>query len=76
MENKIEIGDEVQHYTSKGEPLFGTRFIVTEIGNNFLAGIDFGGDIYMFETDDDAMNWKKTGRHYDILGTLQRLRDE
>ena len=77
MDNKIEIGDEIQRYNSKGEPMLGTRFIVTDMGDDYLAGIDFGGDIYLFRLDEDREeNWKKTGRHYDIIKALERLRDE
>ena len=71
--NNIKIGDEVQRYNSKGEPLLGTRFIATTIGDSYIGGIDFGGDIYMF---DEITGWRKTGRHYNILDALIKLRDE
>lgn len=78
MENKIEIGDEVQRYSDDGVPQLGTRFIVTDMGDDYLAGIDFGGEIYVFQPDEDEDhyridNFKKTGRHYDIIGALQKM---
>jgi hypothetical protein len=76
MKNEIKFGDEVQLYSEKGEPMLGTRFIVTEISDNYLAGIDFGGEIYQFDTVDQVREkWKKTGRHFDIIGALEKLRD-
>jgi hypothetical protein len=75
MDNTIEIGDEIHGFNKKGEPRLGTRFIVTEIGDNYYAGIDFGGEVYMFEDDED-IHWEKTGRHFDIIGALKKLRDE
>jgi len=74
MNDNIEIGDEVQNYNIDGVPQLGTRFIATDMGHNYIAGIDFGGEIYMFGRKGN--NWKKTGRHFDILGALQKLRDE
>lgn len=74
MEYKILIGDEVQCYNDYGEPMLGIRFIATDIGRNYLAGIDFGGEIYYFGSDLSSL--KKTGRHYDILGALLKLRDQ
>ena len=71
--NDIEIGDEVQRYNYEGVPLLGTRFIVTDMGKDYLAGIDFGGEIYIFESFE---GFQKTGRHYDIIGALHKLRDE
>ena len=73
MKNKIEIGDEVMAYNEKGEPMLGTRFIVTDMGDRLLCGIDFGGEIYEFESSIES--FRKTGRHYDILGALRKLRD-
>ena len=75
MNDNIEFGDEVQNYNTKGEPRLGTRFIVTDMGYNYIAGIDFSGEIYSFDIE-NTDNWQKTGRHYDILGALRKLRDE
>ena len=75
MNKNIKIGDEVQRYNNKGEPLLGTRFIATSIGDNYIGGIDFGGEVYMFEDYED-IHWEKTGRHFDIIGALKKLRDE
>ena len=72
--NDIKIGDEVQRYNTKGVPMLGTRFIVTDIGNEYIAGIDFGGEVYTF-FDEDIIGFRKTGRHYDILEALRKLRD-
>ena len=75
MNKKIEIGDEVQFIDGNGAPRLGTRFIVTSIGTGYMAGIDFCGDVYEYTADDGIDNLEYTGRHFDILGALFKLRD-
>lgn len=68
---QIEIGDEVQCYNKKGEPLSDAQFIVTYTDADSIHGIDFAGKPYIYSSDADL---RKTGRHYDIIDTLKMLR--
>lgn len=70
-ERKIEIGDEVQAYNKKGEPQSDAQFIVTYTDTDSIHGIDFAGKPYIYSSDADL---RKTGRHYDIIDTLEMLR--
>ena len=72
-DSKIIIGDEVQRIDERGDVLFWTRFIVTSIYDDQVAGIDICGEIYVYDVGPNDPYWQKTGKHYDILNALHRL---
>ena len=67
----FEIGDEVAFL---GFP--SNSFIITEYDpDECLGGINIDGAVYFQEDPKDFKDWKKTGRHFDIIGMLRHVND-
>jgi hypothetical protein len=75
---EIQPGDEVAWVDNHGMMSTGNRFIVTDIEpGNFISGISVRGGTHFHSVDEgsDITRWKKTGRHVDILGFLDQLKE-
>lgn len=69
--DQIRPGDEVFWVSSDGTEYRNNRFIVTEIGEDFISGIQMNGCTHYHDDPEFLQNWKKTGRRFDILGWLK-----
>ena len=67
LDKEIRVGDEVETKRCAGITV---KFIVTCIGHDgSLYGIETGGSTHSHDPD----GWKKTGRHFDIIGMLEKM---
>ena len=64
----IKVGDEVCDYK---DPKLRPCFVVTQIGDGRLYGINFKGGIF---SNRRKSSYRKTGRHFDITRLLEELR--
>lgn len=70
--SEIKIGDEVAGVNSvTGEPELWNTFIVTEIGEDFIGGINAKGETHFHDEQGVFDNWAKTGKHVDILRAFE-----
>lgn len=67
----FEIGDEV---ALLGFP--GNSFIITEYDpDDYIGGITLDGSTHFHDDPKCFKDWKKTGRHFDIIGMLRHVND-
>ena len=75
-EDRITPGDEVFWVSSDGTEYRDNRFVVTEIGEDFISGINMNGSTHYHDDPEYLENWKRTGRRFDILGWLKEQEGE
>ena len=65
---EIKVGDEVASINpATGELNLWNTFIVTEIGEDFIGGINSKGETHFHDEPRIFNIWVKTGKHIDIL---------
>lgn len=69
---EIKVGDEVASVNPvTGELNLWSTFIVTEIGEDFIGGINSKGETHFHDEPGIFNIWKKTGKHIDILRAFE-----
>ena len=69
---EIKVGDEVASVNpATGELNLWNTFIVTEIGEDFIGGINSKGETHFHDEPGIFSIWAKTGKHIDILRAFE-----
>lgn len=69
---EIKVGDEVASVNpATGELNLWNTFIVTEIGEDFIGGINSKGETHYHDEPGIFNIWVKTGKHIDILRAFE-----
>ena len=72
MKEEIKVGDEVASVNpATGELNLWNTFIVTEIGENYIGGINSKGETHFHDEPGIFNIWAKTGKHIDILRAFE-----
>lgn len=72
VKEEIKVGDEVASVNpATGELNLWNTFIVTEIGEDFIGGINSKGETHFHDEPGIFNIWAKTGKHIDILRAFE-----
>lgn len=72
VKEEIKVGDEVASVNpATGELNLWNTFIVTEIGENYIGGINSKGETHFHDEPGVFNIWAKTGKHIDILRAFE-----
>ena len=72
VKEEIKVGDEVASVNpATGELNLWNTFIVTEIGEDFIGGINSKGETHFHDEPGIFSIWAKTGKHIDILRAFE-----
>ena len=72
VKEEIKVGDEVASVNpATGELNLWNTFIVTEIGEDFIGGINSNGETHFHDEPGIFNIWAKTGKHIDILRAFE-----
>ena len=75
-EEKIHIGDEVQWVDDDGTVHPSNSFIVTDIEDGYISGIEINGSVHFHDEPERLYHWRKTGKHFNIANVLNQMADE
>ena len=76
MKDKIQIGDEVRYVYENGDVDSSNSFIVTDLDDDYISGIQLDGATHSHDEPGCLSHWEKTGRHFNIVEVLNKMADE